>query len=71
MSSTSLAELFSELLDRQVTKEEIEDSNKRESLLYDANELLSDVDENFYVKIVEITEVSRDDFEWRMVNWCG
>ena len=29
----------------------------------DANELLSDIDENFYVKIVEITEVSRDDFE--------
>ena len=68
MSSTSLAGLFSELLDRQVTKEEIEDSNKRESLLYDANELLSYIDENFYVKIVEITEVSRDDFEWRMVN---
>ena len=63
MSSTSLAGLFSELLDRQVTKEEIEDSNKRESLLYDANELLSDIDENFYVKIVEINEVSRDSFE--------
>ena len=25
--------------------------------------LLSDIDENFYVKIVEINEVSRDSFE--------
>lgn len=63
MSSTSLVELFSKLLDRQVIKEEIEDSNKRENLLYNANEILSDIDENFYVKIVEITEVSRDSFE--------
>ena len=44
-------------------KEEIENTGQREKLVYEANALLEDLDENFYVNIREISFVSPGDFE--------
>ena len=63
ISSEKIAEALSVILDKKVSKEEIENIEQREKLIYEANELLEDLDENFYVNIREISLVSPADFE--------
>ena len=58
-----IKEALSVILDKKVSKEEIENIEQREKLIYEANELLEDLDENFYVNIREISFVSPGDFE--------
>lgn len=63
ISSEKIAEALSVILDKKVSEEEIENTEQREKLIYEANELLEDLDENFYVNIREISLVSPADFE--------
>lgn len=62
-NATRLAEAISIILDRKITEEEIKDSTLREKLLFEANEKLSDLDENFYVNIREINTITPEEFE--------
>lgn len=62
MSVERIAEALSVILDKKVSEEEIENAEQREKLIYEANELLKDLDEDFYVNIREISLVSSADF---------
>ena len=63
MSAERAAGTLSVILGRQVTEEEIKNSEHLEILADEANELLENVDKDYYVNIREISLVSPSDFE--------
>ena len=63
MSTERAAGALSVILERQITEEEIKNPKHLEILADEANELLENVDEDYYVNIREISLVSPSDFE--------
>ena len=57
------AEILSRLLKREVAEEDITKPIQRDSLLDAVNELLENIDEDYYLRIIEINDVSPNDFE--------
>ena len=62
MTASAVADAFSTILDRKIEKEAIEDSDQREALVSSVNEALISVDEDAYINIIEIEDVSPADF---------
>ena len=63
MSAEEIAENLSVVLEKEITKEEVQNAKQLEELIDAANALLNDLDEDFFISVCKITEVSRDDFE--------
>lgn len=62
MTASAVADAFSTILDRKIEKEAIKDSDQREVLVLSVNEVLISVDEDAYINIIEIDDVSPADF---------
>lgn len=63
ISAEEIAENLSVVLKKEITKEEVQNTKQLEELVGAANELLNELDEDFFISVCEITEVSRDNFE--------
>ena len=62
MTASAVAETFSSILGSKIEKDAIEDLDQREALVYRVNEVLSAVDEDAYINIIKIEDVSPADF---------
>ena len=62
MTASAVAETFSSILGSKIEKDAIEDLDQREALVYRVNEVLSAVDEDAYINIIKIEDVSLADF---------
>lgn len=63
MTAGSVAELLSEILDRNVTASEVENENLLQQLLGESNQRLEAVNKDYYVDVVPIATVSEKEFE--------
>lgn len=57
------AEICSRLNNKEVVEETIKDEKERKNLLDEINEKLNEFDEDYYFRIIEINDVSPNDFE--------
>ena len=62
ITSEIAATVLSTLLEKEVGKEEIEDDKQRAELLDEANDMLEQVNDDYYIRIININMVSSDDF---------